>query len=386
MHIAVNALSVRSGGGLTFLRNLLEHLLDIDQKNQYLIFVTEAKVEQLEIPRNCPNLRIIVCPARKWFVRACWEQVVLPWILRREKVDVLYAPGNQGPCFSSIPFVVLVQNVDPLIRSGKRLPVVFRMKRWALRTMTRLSIQKANKVIAISNYTRRLLVQEFGCDPKEIAVIPHGAPKGSESFRALRLEEQFRAEKKVKSPYLLAVSNIGYNKNYETLIQAFAIASRALDGNVDLVIAGERGPKKYFERLLHHTQAMDISSRVHFLGGVSPGEMPAVYAGARALVYPSLVESFGLPPLEAMAYGLPVAASGIDPIREVCEDAALYFNPDDHREMAKAIVQVVENNLLRSALIDRGRARALQFSWEKTACRTLEILQAAVRSQKPTTR
>jgi len=377
MRIAINALSVQGGGGLTFLKNLLEHLLGIDLENQYFIFVTEDKVGALGIPQDLLNLRIIICPPRKWFVRACWEQVILPRILHRERVDVLYAPANQGPIFSPIPFVVLVQNVDPLVQGGRGLPLVFRVKRWGLRLMTQLSIQKARKVIAISDYTRRLLVQEFGSDPKEIAVIPHGAPNSSECFRPLRTEERFGGEKKIKSPYLLAVSNIGYNKNYETLIQAFAIASRTLDVNVGLVIAGERGPKKYFDRLLRHAHAVVISSRVHFLGGVSYEQMPALYAGARALVYPSLVESFGLPPLEAMAYGLPVAASRIDPIIEVCNDAVLYFDPHSAEEMAKVIVQVVSDDLLRATLIEKGLARARRFSWEDTARSTLEILKAA---------
>lgn len=376
MRIAINALSVQSGGGLTFLKNLLEHLLDIDQENQYLIFVTEDKVGALGIRQDLPNLRIIICPPRKWFVRACWEQVILPRILHREGVDVLYAPANQGPIFSPIPFVVLVQNVYPLVQGGRGLPLVFRVKRWALRVMTQLSIRKARKVIAISDYTRRLLVHEFGSDPEEIAVIPHGAPNSSDSFPALRLQESFGDEKS-RPPYLLAVSNVGYNKNYETLIQAFAIASRTLDVNVGLIIAGERGPKKYFDRLLRHAQAMGISSRVHFLGGVGYGQMPALYAGARALVYPSLVESFGLPPLEAMVYGLPVAASRIDPIMEVCNEAVLYFDPHSSEEMARVIVQVVSDDRLRATLIEKGLARAGRFSWEDTARSTLEILKSA---------
>ena len=208
-------------------------------------------------------------------------------------------------------------------------------------------------------------------------MIPHGAPKSSDPFPALRLQESFGDEKS-RPPYLLAVSNVGYNKNYETLIQAFAIASGALNDNLELLIAGERGPKIYFDRLLRHAQAMGISSRVHFLGGVGYKQIPALYAGARALVYPSLVESFGLPPLEAMAYGLPVAASRIDSIMEVCSDAVLYFDPCSPEEMAKVIVEVVSNDLARATLIDRGLARARRFSWEDTAGSTLEVLRTAV--------
>ena len=378
MRIAINALSVRSGGGVTLLKNLIRGLLSIDQENEYLILITQGKLGTLGLSKTCyPNLKTLVCPSRGWVVRSCWEQTVLPSILRREKVDVLYSPGNQGPVLLPFPFVVLIQNVDPLLkRENGSLPSLS-MKRAALRIVMRASVHKARRVIAISEFTRRLLAQEFACNSTKVTVIPHGPPE--DAAETPSIDELARTRKfKIESPYFLAVSNIRYNKNYENLIYAFHIARSKISSQVKLVIAGDIEQRACFLRLKHIVQRNGIDSLEHFLGEVDQGTLRVLYIGSLGLVFPSRLESFGLPPLEAMAYGVPVAAARIDPVVEVCGDAAVYFNPNNPQEIAEAMMRLMKDKSLRKDLTERGRMRAKLFSWRETARRTLEVLQGAV--------
>ena len=375
MKIAINALSVQGGGGLTFLKNLLDHLLLIDKKNEYLIFATEEKVEALEIHDHHPNVRTLIYPSRGWVARGMWEQILLPWVLRRERVDILYAPGNQGPALFHCPFVVFIQNVDPLIRGFKGYPLRFLFKREMSRLLMRASVWRARKIIAVSEYTRHLTNLAFGYPLEKIVVVYHGSPEDD----AMLPDEGASppASPKLSKPYLLAVSTIKENKNYENLLEAFAIVCSEISQPVKLLIAGEIEDKACFLRIKSHVERNRLSSRVDFLGKVEGAALRALYAGSEGLVFPSKIESFGLPPLEAMAYGVPVAASRVEPIVEICDDAVLYFNPDDPEEMAEAMVKIMRNAELRKTLVERGLLRAKLFSWERTARRTLELLHEA---------
>jgi len=380
MRIAINALSVQSGGGLTFLKNLLKNLLLLDQKNEYVVLTTEAKASALGLSNSGQsNLRTIIYVMRGWVVRSCWEQTVLPLLLRREGVNVLYAPGNQGPVLFPFPFVVFVQNVDPLVLESYGTTASFRIKRRLLRMMMRASVKQAKKVVAVSAYARRLLVREFGCPFEKITVIPHGSPVDAAGCLSLGGQAPALSGRlQLDGSYFLAVSNMTYNKNYETLLRALSIALPRIPEPATLVVAGKAEEVSYYSSLEGLVRQLGLSENVHFLGGVDRKTLRVLYAGARALIFPSRVESFGLPLLEAMAFGVPVAASRIEPIVEVCGDAVLYFDPENHQEMAKSMVRILQDSRLRKTLVERGLARAKLFSWEGTARQTLQILEEAV--------
>ena len=376
MKIAVNALSVQGGGGLTFLGNLLRHLLLIDKKNEYLVLAVEEKAEELGIRDPHPNLRTLIYPSRGWVTRGMWEQILLPWVMRRERVDILYAPGNKGPVLFCCPFVVFIQNVDPLIRGFKGYRLRFLFKREMSRLLMRASVRRARKVIAVSEYTRQLASHAFGYPLERIAVVHHGSPEDGAMLPDGGASPP--ASPKLSRPYLLAVSTIKESKNYENLLEAFAIVCSEISQPVKLLIAGEIEDQSCFVRIRDLVQKNRLSSRVEFLGGVDGAALRALYVGSEGLVFPSKIESFGLPPLEAMAYGVPVVASRIEPIVEVCGDAALYFDPDDPKEMARSIVRLLKDGKLKKTLVEHGRARAKLFSWESAARRTLGVLDAAV--------
>lgn len=374
MRIAINTLSVRGGGGLTFLKNLLRYLPTQGLDDEFVVLVTQSKIDALGLRKPEPNVKLMYFPERNWVVRAFWEQTVLPVILRRHRIDVLYAPGNQGPVVFPCRFAVLVQNVDPLICEADGMSASFKLKLRVLRTMTRLSVYRARSVIAISQYTRKLLCDQFGCKEDRIVVVPHGSPEDAQSSIGSAVGERI-APLIPKGPFFLAVSSVKHNKNYETLIEAFVAVVSA--GACELVIAGEIEHRECYVRLSLLLEKFKISQYVHFLGEVDNQTLRYLYQRAHALIFPSRIESFGLPPLEAMTYGVPVAASRIDPVVEVCADAVAYFDPENVGDISRVMLKLLFDRELREDLISRGRARSRDFSWTATAEATLEILQAA---------
>lgn len=176
-------------------------------------------------------------------------------------------------------------------------------------------------------------------------------------------------------PYLLSVGGIGPRKNLAGLLAAWARVQGALDAEVVLAVAGADAPTRIFgER--GGASAGGIA-RTRFLGQVEDCVLPALYSGALALVYPSLYEGFGWPPLEAMACGVPVVAGRGTGLEESVGGAALLVDPSDGGALADGIVAAAGDRALRADLRRRGLARAAQFSWERAAARTWEVLQAA---------
>jgi glycosyltransferase involved in cell wall biosynthesis len=372
MRIAVNALSAQPGGGMTFLRQLLQSLLSIDRLNRYLILSTEEQLSALGVSSHGnENVEILICPPRSWIRRGIWEQTAMLRLLTQRRVDVLYSPGNLGPLVSSIPSVVVVQTVDPLLREYQGTPLAFQFKQWVLRGMMRISTVQAHRVIAVSEYVQKLLVAQFCLTPSSIEVIHHGSP-------TLQHSPTGKEDSATLDPgsYLLAVSNIRYNKNYLRLLEAIQLLSEMTTEPVKLLIAGRVEHRACFAELQRFIAVHSLDS-VQFLGGVRPDKLAILYRNALGLVFPSQLESFGLPVLEAMAYGIPVVASSIDPVKEICSDAILYFDPFQPAQMAEQMKRILEDRALRDELAQKGSRRASLFCWKDAAERTLRLLKAA---------
>lgn len=185
----------------------------------------------------------------------------------------------------------------------------------------------------------------------------------------------------VYGDYILFVSNLYAYKNVETLIRAFA----KLDGDslcdYQLVIAG-RDYNSYQAQLETLATNLDVAARVHFLGFVPPGDLPSLYSGARVFVYPSLIETFGKPLVEAMSCGVPVVASNTSSIPEVLGNAGILVHPQNVEEMCRSIRDASTNVPLRADLIQRGLARARHFSWQASAHETLRVIERTA-DQRP---
>lgn len=227
--------------------------------------------------------------------------------------------------------------------------------------------EKADHVICISENTRSDLIRLFGTDPEKTSVIHLGI-------------ETVTATKNVHSglekPYLLYVGHrLGY-KNFQKFLNAYAISGLISDFDI---IAFGGDPFHKFEMDGMHALQIPTDSVRHIAG--DDNLLARLYSHARALVYPSLYEGFGLPPLEAMAYGCPVASSNASSLPEVVGNSAICFNPSDIEEMAAALTRVATDESLRKMLIVSGLHRVKQFSWTKTAAKTNEVYKSVLNSR-----
>ncbi len=321
-----------------------------------------------EVLRHLPGCVEVVAPglAQRDFLGHAWEQVILPAQLRGR---LLWSPSNTGP-LAVARQVVTIHDMVPLDHPewlSRRFAAWYR---WLLPRLAR----RARRVIAVSGFTRERILAHCSVAPEKVVTIPHGVdarfcprPQGEVAAMRRRLD--------LHGPYLLSVGGIGPRKNLAGLLAAWARVQGALDAEVVLAVAGADAPTRIFgER--GGASAGGIA-RTRFLGQVEDCVLPALYSGALALVYPSLYEGFGWPPLEAMACGVPVVAGRGTGLEESVGGAALLVDPSDGGALADGIVAAAGDRALRADLRRRGLARAAQFSWERAAARTWEVLQAA---------
>lgn len=372
IRVGINILPVQQGGGLSYVQGVLPHLAA-----DPLVTIVLFAVEGMAFP-GAANAEVRVQRSRGLIRRTVWEQVVLPDLVHQEKLDVLFAPGNQGPVLRKVPLVILVQNADPLVPLPKGTPPAFRTKMALLRAAVAASARRARRVVTASEYVRVLLAERCGIAPDVVDVIPLGAPEdvGNAAMPEV-LADLERRGLTPGSPIVLALSNITYNKNIPTLIRAFARARRLTGQPLRLAVAGRVIHTWCLPEIRDAMRQPGVEDAVVWLGWVNAEVRRALFVLATVLAFPSTVEAFPLPPLEAMAYGVPVLASPIAATREVCADAALYVPSDDEAAIADGLVRILVDDGLREQLVTRGRARAAQFTWRATARRTLPVLRAA---------
>lgn len=364
LRVGVNALYLIPGGvGGTeiYLRNLLQGFCAIDAGHEYFLFTNR---ETSDLAPCHPGFHEIAepVPARFRPMRLGWEQTVLPWRARALQLDVLFNPGFTAPAWCPCPQVTVFHDLQ-----HRRHPEFFRwfdLPFWRL--FLYASATRSDRLIAVSDATRSDLVSHYGLADSRVTTVLHGVePAFFAIGRERRLEDL--------DPFLLCVSTLHPHKNIERLVRAFA-AVHQRHPEFRLVLAGMPG----FQSAQVEREIRDcgLTGHVEMTGWLAREEIYSLFHRAWGFVYPSLFEGFGMPVLEAMAAGIPVAASAIDPIREVAADAALLFDPRDDAALAAALVCIVSDDALRAGLSVAGPRRAAQFSWNTAAAETLRVLEA----------
>ena len=361
----------RSAGATWYIHNILHHLPSVtpDVSLEYTAFLYEPRFSPPMGMRVRRPLWATLSPIR----RIAWEQMVAPVAARRERIDVWHAMAFVAPLFSPCPTVVTVLDLSFL-----RYPEAFKaFNRLYLRSMTRASVRRASRVIAISESTRQDVIALLGVAPDRVQRVYCGVEP---SFcPAPKAEiEAFRQQKGLPERFVLNLGTIEPRKNVARLVQAYASLVASAPGemaDVPLVVAGGRG--WLAGPIDACVQELGVQDRVWFTGYVPEAEKRLWYNAASCFCYPSLYEGFGLPPLEAMACGVPVIASDVASLPEVVGDAGLTVSPLDTAALAEAMRQVLLDAALHADLAARGRARALRFSWAEAARQTAEIYALA---------
>jgi glycosyltransferase involved in cell wall biosynthesis len=354
--IGVNALYLIPGGvGGTeiYLRRLLAALASIDRENEYFVFTNRETGPDL-VPCQA-NFHGKPQAVRASFraARILWEQTVMA--AEAARLDVLFNPGFTSPVLAPCACVTVFHDLQ-----HANHPEYFRwfdLPFWKLLLWT--SAHRARRLIAVSEATRADLVRVYGLPPDRIDVVLHGVEP-----------EFFALDRSRTEPFALCVSTLHPHKNLDRLIRAYARRKR----DWRLTIAGMRG--FFAEALDKLISELGVVDSVELTGWIPREELLQLYGRAQAFVYPSTFEGFGMPVLEAMAAGIPVACSDIPPLREVAGDTALFFDPLNEDAIAGALDRITTDADLRARLTEVGPERARGFTWERAARETLAALLA----------
>ncbi|HEX2680103.1 MAG TPA: glycosyltransferase family 1 protein, partial [Candidatus Dormibacteraeota bacterium] len=308
-------------------------------------------------------------PTPNEYLRAFWEQTLVPFEIARLRPDVYHSPNYILPLAIGCPTVVTVHDL------GFFEPAVHRLRsRLYLRALTGMAIERARRVICVSNYTRQCLVRRFPGTEDRIRVVGEGVgsrfrPQPPEAVAA------FRARHHIDRPYALFVGTIEPRKNLPRLIKAFGKA--VVEGGIDhdLVIAGGRG---WMGEGTESAYALSrCQDRIRFIGYVPDDELPAAYSGADLFVYPSLFEGYGLPPVEAMACATAVLTSRTGALPEVVGGAATLIDPTDEAAITGALLRLLTSESERRRLEHLGLERAASFRWDRVAEQTMAVYREA---------
>ena len=351
-----------------YLKNLLFHLARIDKSNEYFLF--SASWKDRFPAKKVPGFARMKFSDRRIPVKALnffWYEVSWP------RLDCFFR-ASLDLTHSATPLILPTKGkkivtvhdlffMDSPAQAGKEAGKIFFSKSAA-------ALRRADGIITFSSFTKDELVARFDIQERKVKVIPHGLDqKFLEEISASELEGT-RKRYNLPSSFLLFVGAQEPRKNLLRLLDALKIVH--LQGQkIALVFVGPQGQDS--APLLTHAEKLGLAPWINMTGYLSEEEVRRIYRLAMAFIFPSLCEGFGLPLIEAMASGIPVAASFTSAIPEVCKDAALYFRPEDPESIAEKIIFLLESNQAREELVAKGKKRALNFSWEKAAAETLEF-------------
>ena len=360
LRVLINGIHAKSGGGVTYLRNILP-LLSEDPELEIHLFLHRDQFELFGVIDEKIRIHLFSHPSG-FFLNAIWEQTALPILAHLMNVDVTVSPANFGPLFAPRPIIMLRNSLAVM---GKDSRPVKRVYWFGLALMTCLSLFSCRRAIAVSNYARNALTFKLGVKiQSKVVVIHHG------------VGPDFRADKNiVRKEYLLAVSDIYVQKNLHTLIEALVLIKEKVP-NIILKIAGKAVDEGYLEKLHNVIDQFQVRGNVEFLGERDPSELLVLYQECKLFVFPSTVETFGNPLVEAMACATPIISSNSTAMPEILGDAGHYFNPLDVNDMASGIIKLLKDDGLRVSLGKKALRRSSLFSRELTASNTAKVIKS----------
>jgi glycosyltransferase involved in cell wall biosynthesis len=348
-----------------YIRNLVLHLQKLDNKNEYVLFILSK--DRTEIVRQIQNDKFKLIEANiKWHTLA--EQIKFPQVLNKENLDIVHFPYFSVPIFYNRPFVVtihdLIINHFSTGRASTLAFPIYNLKLLAYKFVLSQASKKASKIIAVSNATKDEIIDHLKISKEKISVTYEGADE-----KILNVKNR---KPEINGRYFLYVGNAYPHKNLERLLKAF----ETLNSDDKLVLVGKEDD--FYKRLKQIAAGMNLSEKVIFKQNIGDEELSNLYKNAAAFVMPSLMEGFGLPMLEAMANNCLVLASNIPSLREICADAAIYFDPYNIKDIAEKMSKVYSDNMNNNSQKQKGLGRVKLFSWKKMAKETLEIYENSV--------
>jgi glycosyltransferase involved in cell wall biosynthesis len=367
------AAGYRSAGIHGYIAELLQRLPSADADIRYTAFVGQLASSWV----SAMPARSTRWPTERPAPRIVWEQVFLPGVCARERLDLLHGLAFVSPLLCPCPTIITVHDL-----SFALFPEFFRGPNGMyLRLFTRIACRRAARVITVSENTRADVMRLYSVPGERVAAIPHGVGPAFYPRPTAQVAE-FRRARGLPDHFILFVGTLEPRKNLVKLIEAFSnLKSRHSPrvreiSNLKLILIGGKG--WYYDQIFAAIERMNLKDHVILVGYVPNKDLPLWYNAADVFAFPSRYEGFGLPVLEAMACGTPTVTSTASSLPKVAGDAALTVSPDDVDALSAALHRALTDTALRQELSSRGMARAATFTWEETARRTVAVYRQAL--------
>lgn len=359
-HIVIDARTRPSSTG-RYIDRLLEHLQVLDSVNKYTVLIRPGD----NWKPDSKNFIAIPCKYRQFSFNPI-DQISFARFLYRLKPDLVhFGMSPQEPIFYFKNRVTTLHDLTMLrfARAGRLPKIIHFIRMIGYRMLLKASLRMAKEVIVPTEFVKDEVVRYVPLNARKVTVTLEASEQP--------IKIPAKAIENINKPFILYVGSAFPHKNLESLIKAYA-ELRQTNPELNLVLAGK---KEYYYKKLEAMVGKQhaLKNKVIFTGFVGDAELKWLYEHAEAYVFPSLSEGFGLPGLEAMVHGCPVVSSNATCLPEVYGDSAHYFDPEDTKDIATKILDVISNKKLRESLIKKGYKQAAKYSWKKTAQQTLEV-------------
>lgn len=356
--ILIDGRWMKDSGIGRYVENLTLEAVKQDSKNTYIILVKKGESDCLPLPKG--RVEYIETDIA-WYTPQ--EQIALPKLIEAQQPDLVHFTHFNIPLGYRKPFVVTIHDLTLLrfksIRGGLLAPFTYRLKDVVMRHVLKTAVQRSKLIFTPSQFVADDVSKQYRCKPEKI-IVTHNAADGLAQKGRVNLKKYA-----ITQPYILCVGNPYPHKNIDRLLKAFAQLVDKENTDYQLVIVGR--DNEFMARHKKLTKKLKLEEKVIFPGYVSDEELAGIYEKATLYVFPSLSEGFGIPGLEAMKYGVPVASSNATCLPEVLGDAAEYFDPKDVQNMAEVIGRLMMDEGRRKRLVELGYKQVKKYAWAKSA-------------------
>lgn len=354
--------------------NLIKELGVLNTDNTYILLLRKKTAEFFNNSSEIPDklhFKVVTVEIPHYSLK---EQLLLPLIIIGQKPDLVHFPHFNIPVLYPGRFVVTIHDLIKHSSRGSETTtknaLFYQIKYWGYKFVFGQAIRRAKKIIVPSFSVKNNLLSVYKVPENRICVTYEGVDDKYKNSKKAKFDEMPN-KYKIKKPYVVYTGSVYPHKNIEKLIEAIKLINK--DTHLNLLISCARNI--FWERLNKKISDLKAKNMVISLGFVSDNELVNIYQGAKAFVFPTIAEGFGLPGLEAMTVGCPVVCSNISVLKEVYGDAALYFDPQNINDISNKIKDILHNEELRQKLINNGYKQVKKYSWREMATQTLKIYQ-----------
>jgi glycosyltransferase involved in cell wall biosynthesis len=368
-------------GSGQYTRQLLKYLPHVAPQYEYALVVPHKgsfKIHDITADTDFQSLASNLKSPTSNFRKLLFEQSIMPRAARAYEADVLHVPYWAPPLRSSVPIVVTIHDIIPLILPQYRGGPLVR----AYTELVSMAARGATLVLTDSDASRRDIVEQLRIPADRVRTIYLAADPEFSAHADPIDTAALRRNYDLPEEYVLYLGGFDARKNVETLLQVYTWAQDVLGDNYPLVVAGSLPDRhdSFFHDPRVIAKQIEVDSVVRCIGRVVEEDKVTLYQQARAFLYPTLYEGFGLPALEALACGVPVIGSNASSVPEIVGDAGVLVDPQDARAMAGALIAVCTEDPLHDELSKRALRQAGKFSWEKCARETAEAYESVIRA------